>query len=481
MKVRETDEARVPHAERVGTADRGDAPLPVLVWFHGGSFVIGASSQPVYDGALLAAEQDVVVVSVQLPARRARLPRRPVVRRRRELRRARRDLRARVGARQHRRVRRRSRARRRVRRVGRRRARVARARVALGARAARRRDHPERRDVRDPRRDARRRRSLETLVKEAGRRASRASCATSPIDALIAAQSAAMCPLLGTVGMMPFHPMVDDDVLPAAPVDALAAGAAAGVALVVGTTADEMRLFVDSSAAPAPRDKVVRRVGALPRRRRARRPTTIVDDYEARARHRRHERDLARAVRRQRDAVPVPRGARRARAARPDVHVLLHVGAAPQVGACHGIDIPFPFGNFVDGWDAFVGLDDDGRALSARRCATRGPRSRATGDPGWPQYPRRRGLRPRRVNDAARAPAASDASCRSSGTRLVTSHSSIGAAARPSTRSTVSVVSASAPRATASKRCTVESASHGSSPLATTRRHASGRAGGRSR
>ena len=35
----------------------------MLVWFHGGSFVIGASSQPVYDGALLAAEQQVVVVS----------------------------------------------------------------------------------------------------------------------------------------------------------------------------------------------------------------------------------------------------------------------------------------------------------------------------------------------------------------------------------------------------------------------------------
>ncbi|HVJ98660.1 MAG TPA: carboxylesterase family protein, partial [Acidimicrobiia bacterium] len=32
-------------------------PHPVLVWFHGGSFVIGSSAQPVYDGALLSDEQ----------------------------------------------------------------------------------------------------------------------------------------------------------------------------------------------------------------------------------------------------------------------------------------------------------------------------------------------------------------------------------------------------------------------------------------
>src|SRR5690348_12386232 len=43
--------------------DDGDAPLPVMVWLHGGAFTIGGSSLPVYDGRLLASEQRVVVVS----------------------------------------------------------------------------------------------------------------------------------------------------------------------------------------------------------------------------------------------------------------------------------------------------------------------------------------------------------------------------------------------------------------------------------
>jgi para-nitrobenzyl esterase len=38
--------------------------LPVMVWVHGGAFQIGGSSLPSYDGALLATEQRVVVVSV---------------------------------------------------------------------------------------------------------------------------------------------------------------------------------------------------------------------------------------------------------------------------------------------------------------------------------------------------------------------------------------------------------------------------------
>ena len=68
MKVGATDEARClslnvwAPAGPNGAAAGGD-PRPVLVWFHGGAFVLGASSQASHAGDRLAAEQDVVVVS----------------------------------------------------------------------------------------------------------------------------------------------------------------------------------------------------------------------------------------------------------------------------------------------------------------------------------------------------------------------------------------------------------------------------------
>jgi para-nitrobenzyl esterase len=45
-----------------GTAP-GDAK-PVMVWLHGGAYILGSSGQPLYDGCTLAGDGDVVVVTV---------------------------------------------------------------------------------------------------------------------------------------------------------------------------------------------------------------------------------------------------------------------------------------------------------------------------------------------------------------------------------------------------------------------------------
>lgn len=41
-----------------------DSRLPVMVWIHGGGYIVGASAQPVYDGHSLAAAGNVIVVTV---------------------------------------------------------------------------------------------------------------------------------------------------------------------------------------------------------------------------------------------------------------------------------------------------------------------------------------------------------------------------------------------------------------------------------
>jgi len=207
-----------------------------------------------------------------------------------------------------------------------------------------------------------------------------------PVDELVRAQAAASLALLPTLGTMPFHPMVDGDVLPAPPVDGLAAGAFAGGTLVVGTTTDEMRLFIDTSGEPPARDRLCKRVARYIGVEPARADAVVASYEDALGTIDTHEiwATLLSDVQMQRPAAAV----RDAHRAHGRVYAYLFGWPARNraLGACHGIDIPFTFGNFVDGWDEFVGTDNAARALShsMRDAWAAVARNR---NPGWPPAP----------------------------------------------------------------------------------------------
>jgi para-nitrobenzyl esterase len=382
MKVRDTDEAAclTLNVWAPDASDRG--PLPVLVWFHGGSFVIGASSQPVYDGSLLASEQQVVVVSANyrlgafgfLDARpfgglancgvRDAICALAWVR----------DNIAAFGGDPERVV-----------AFGE----SAGGGLVLHALAA-----PAARGLLTgaivqsgatfATLDADRAAIVRAaLVEEAGVGDASALRDLSADD-LVKAQSTAMVSLLGTVGMMPFHPMVDGDLIPASPADALASGLGGDVALVAGTTADEMRLFVDGSGDPPARERLVRRAARYLAVDEAA-AERVVDHYAA-ALATADTREIWRAIFGDNEMQVPCRAVLDAHATHGPTYTYAFTWEGPAAGSCHGIDIPFTFGNFVEGWDTFVGLDDDGRALSASMRAAWAAFAR-TGDPGWPAYP----------------------------------------------------------------------------------------------
>ena len=66
---------------------------------------------------------------------------------------------------------------------------------------------------------------------------------TMPVERLLAAQHA-MAARLGMASLLSFAPVLDDEVLPAHPVDAVAAGASAAVPLMVGTARHEATQFL---------------------------------------------------------------------------------------------------------------------------------------------------------------------------------------------------------------------------------------------
>ena len=198
-------------------------------------------------------------------------------------------------------------------------------------------------------------------------------------------------------GMMAFRPTVDGAVLPISPWDAVADGSAAGVDLLIGSNRDEMKLFnmMDPGLADLDDDGLLERLAALLDDGETRR---AVEAYRT-ARHARGEpvdaSELWSAmVSDQFFRAPAARFAALQANHTADIYAYLFCweSAIAALGSPHAIELPFVFGTFdVPMVDMFAGSGPEAEGL----CAVVQDAWLAfvrTGDPStdalgaWPRY-----------------------------------------------------------------------------------------------
>ncbi len=170
-----------------------------------------------------------------------------------------------------------------------------------------------------------------------------------PAERILAAQAACPEPGPRRIGML-FAPVVDGAVLPDWPMAAVARGAARDVALVIGTTADEMRLFQLAPGFGAMPERalaslVASRLGGAPEERAAA-AGRIVAAYSGAT-------PLDRFFALETDAslfVPSARLAEAQSRFQPRTFMYRFTWRSPlrggALGACHALDVPFALGTY---------------------------------------------------------------------------------------------------------------------------------------
>jgi para-nitrobenzyl esterase len=218
-----------------------------------------------------------------------------------------------------------------------------------------------------------------------------------PPQKLLDAQAQTQLALAGSVGLLPFQPVADGDSLPRPALQPVREGARAGVSLLAGATRDEWKLFtlMDPAAAGLDDEKLLERLG---------REVPEVDAdalyacYGDALRGRGQSAaalELFAAIQTDRVfRIPAIRLAEAQLAHQARTFMYRVDWESPMLGgalgACHGIDLPFVFGNFdLPGGDAFVGKGPDVAALAERMMDAWLAFARS-GDPGWEPYDARR-------------------------------------------------------------------------------------------
>ena len=220
---------------------------------------------------------------------------------------------------------------------------------------------------------------------------------------IVAAQIQTAMEMFAEAGAMPFHPVVDGTLVPAPPVKVLRTSAATDIDVLIGATAHELRLF--KQELPAGNSDLV--LFHLVRGHMAKRTgtETSINEVEAVLREYRQaaegtawisDSDILTAINTDvsmREPIQRIADFRAESGARTYMYDFQWSSQAdPDMGAFHAIDLPFVLDGFhVDGWREFIGADTSAESLG------RGMRSAwaafaRSGDPStselgpWPQY-----------------------------------------------------------------------------------------------
>jgi len=237
---------------------------------------------------------------------------------------------------------------------------------------------------------------LGELVEKLGVDATREAIAAVPTERLLAAQLELRADLASrpdverwgqevVVSGMLWHPVIDGDVIPARPIDRIAAGASADVDLMVGSTTEEWRLFlvaygvidhiteVNLAGAAAAYGLPVE---ATLEAYRAEQPEAGAGDWLSALQSDWYIR------------IPAIRLAE-ANAWRPGATYMYEFAwRSPQLGrrlgACHGLEVPFVFDMLGNETEPLLGSDPPQSLADTMHAAWIA--FARSGDPGWPRY-----------------------------------------------------------------------------------------------
>ncbi|MEY2475019.1 MAG: para-nitrobenzyl esterase [Actinomycetota bacterium] len=217
-----------------------------------------------------------------------------------------------------------------------------------------------------------------------------------PAEAVLEAQNAVVAKHLPIFGLA-FTPVVDGIVLPEPPIDAIGAGSAGGVRVLIGTNADEMKLFtvLDPASSDLDEARLIKRVIAAVGD--AGKAAELVTAYRS------HRPGVSAAELwgdMQGDyifRIPAIRLAEHQSARDNAVYSYLFDWPSPQfggaLGACHALEIPFAWNTLDTGMSQmFTGAVDQpvrdlaGAMHTAWATFARTGTPAAPGLPDWPAY-----------------------------------------------------------------------------------------------